>query len=187
MSKAVKCVVMGVCGAGKTSVAQAIAERYSATFIDGDDLHPRANIIKMAAGHPLNDDDRAPWLERIGDVFFSLQRRHLSGVVVCSALKKMYRDQIRKDNDGLVFIHLRGSMETIIERMAARQGHYMKKEMVQSQFDTLEIPGTDEPDVIEISIEQPLDAVIADTLKALEEVTECHHAADGEALKCSCC
>ena len=77
-------------------------------------------------------------------------------------------------------------METIIERMAARHGHYMKKDMVQSQFDTLEIPGADEPDVIEISIEQPLDAVIADTLKALEEVTERQQAADGEALKCSC-
>lgn len=169
MSDVIKCVVMGVCGSGKTSVAQAIAHKYSATFIDGDDLHPRANIVKMASGNPLNDEDRAPWLERIGDVFFSLQRRSLSGVVVCSALKKSYRDIIRKDNDGLIFIHLRGSMETILERMAARQGHYMKKEMVQSQFDTLQIPGDDEPDVIEVCIEKPLDEVINDVITKLEQ------------------
>lgn len=169
MSNVIKCVVMGVCGSGKTSVAQAIAHKYGATFIDGDDLHPRANIVKMASGNPLNDEDRAPWLERIGDVFFSLQRRSLSGVVVCSALKKSYRDIIRKDNDGLIFIHLRGSMETILERMAARQGHYMKKEMVQSQFDTLQVPGDDEPDVIEVCIEKPLDEVINDVITKLEQ------------------
>ena len=169
MSNVIKSVVMGVCGSGKTSVAQAIAHKYGATFIDGDDLHPRANIVKMASGNPLNDDDRAPWLERIGDVFFSLQRRSLSGVVVCSALKKSYRDIIRKDNDGLIFIHLRGSMETILERMAARQGHYMKKEMVQSQFDTLQVPGDDEPDVIEVCIEKPLDEVINDVITKLEQ------------------
>lgn len=175
MSNVIKCVVMGVCGSGKTSVAQAIALKFGATFIDGDDLHPRANIIKMASGSPLNDEDRAPWLERIGDVFFSLQRRSLSGVVVCSALKKSYRDIIRKDNDGLIFIHLCGSMETILERMAARQGHYMKQEMVQSQFDTLEIPDHDEPDVIEINIEKSLDEVINDVLNKLDEHISQNH------------
>ena len=173
MSDVIKCVVMGVCGSGKTSVGKALAAKFDATFIDGDDLHPRANIMKMAAGTPLNDEDRAPWLERIGDVFFSLQRRTLSGVIVCSALKKQYRDIIRKDNEGLIFVHLQGSMDTImdtiLERMAARQGHYMKKEMVQSQFDTLEVPGADEPDVVNVSIEQPLDAVIAAAIAAVEQ------------------
>lgn len=164
----IKCVVMGVCGAGKTSVGKAIAQKYDATFIDGDDLHPRANIIKMAAGNPLNDEDRAPWLVRIGDVFFSLQRRTLPGVIVCSALKKSYRDIIRQDNENLIFVHLKGSMETILERMAARKGHYMKKEMVQSQFDTLEVPSADETDVVTVDIEQPLDGVIADALAAIE-------------------
>lgn len=169
MSNEIKCVVMGVCGAGKTSVGKALADKFGATFIDGDDLHPRANIQKMAEGIPLNDEDRAPWLERIGDVFFSLQRRSLSGVIVCSALKKKYRDQIRAGNEGLVFVHLRGSMDTILERMAARQGHYMKKEMVQSQFDTLELPGADEQDVVTVSIEQPLDKVIADAIATVEQ------------------
>ncbi|MBU3844431.1 MAG: gluconokinase [Candidatus Anaerobiospirillum pullicola] len=169
MSAAIKCVVMGVCGSGKTSVGKALAQHFAATFIDGDDLHPRANILKMASGHPLNDEDRAPWLERIGDVFFSLQRRSLSGVIVCSALKKSYRDIIRKDNEGLVFVHLVGSMDTILERMAARQGHYMKKDMVQSQFDTLEVPGPEETDVVSVSIEQPLDKVIAEAIAAVEK------------------
>ena len=169
MSAAIKCVVMGVCGSGKTSVGKALAQHFAATFIDGDDLHPRANILKMASGHPLNDEDRAPWLERIGDVFFSLQRRSLSGVIVCSALKKAYRDIIRKDNEGLVFVHLVGSMDTILERMAARQGHYMKKDMVQSQFDTLEVPGPEETDVVSVSIEQPLDKVIAEAIAAVEK------------------
>lgn len=166
----IKVVVMGVCGSGKTSVAQALAQKFNATFIDGDDLHPRANIMKMASGQPLNDNDRAPWLERIGDVFFSLQRRNLSGVVVCSALKKCYRDAIRKDNEGLLFIHLHGSMDTIWQRMAARQGHYMKKEMVQSQFDTLELAQADEQDIIEVSIEQPLEQVIAKVCAQVEAV-----------------
>ena len=161
MSANIKCVVMGVCGSGKTSVGKALAAKFDATFIDGDDLHPRANIIKMASGHPLNDEDRAPWLERIGDVFFSLQRRSLSGVVVCSALKKKYRDI---------------SMDTILERMAARQGHYMKKEMVQSQFDTLEVPGPDETDVVSVSIERPLDEVIAAAIEAVEKRLQAHAA-----------
>lgn len=169
MSAAIKCVVMGVCGSGKTSVGKALSQHFAATFIDGDDLHPRANILKMASGHPLNDEDRAPWLERIGDVFFSLQRRSLSGVIVCSALKKSYRDIIRKGNEGLVFVHLVGSMDTILERMAARQGHYMKKDMVQSQFDTLEVPGPEETDVVSVSIEQPLDKVIAEAIAAVEK------------------
>ena len=174
MSANIKCVVMGVCGSGKTSVGKALAAKFDATFIDGDDLHPRANIIKMASGHPLNDEDRAPWLERIGDVFFSLQRRSLSGVVVCSALKKKYRDIIRKDNENLIFVHLVGSMDTILERMAARQGHYMKKEMVQSQFDTLEVPGPDETDVVSVSIERPLDEVIAAAIEAVEKRLQAH-------------
>lgn len=167
---------MGVCGSGKTSVGKALAERFDATFIDGDDLHPRANIQKMASGVPLNDEDRAPWLERISDVFFSLQRRSLSGVIVCSALKKKYRDQIRNGNEGLVFVHLKGSMDTILQRMAARQGHYMKKDMVQSQFDTLEVPGADEPDVVTVSIEQPLEQVIADAIAAIEQFEAKHSA-----------
>lgn len=167
MSGEIKCVVMGVCGSGKTCVGEALAKHFNATFIDGDMLHPRANIQKMGSGNPLNDADRKPWLERIGDVFFALRNCSQSGVIVCSALKKQYRDIIRKDNDSLIFVHLQGSMDTILERMAARKGHFMKKEMVQSQFDTIEVPGADEPDVVTVSIEQPLEDVIKCSIEAV--------------------
>ncbi len=165
----VNVVVMGVCGSGKTTVGKAIAAALEATFIDGDDLHPRANILKMAAGHPLNDDDRKPWLQRVSDVFFSLTRRHLPGVVVCSALRKAYRDVIRDGNENLIFIHLHAPFDLICERMSRRQGHYMKTEMVQSQFDALEFPGADERDVINIDVTPPIDEVIAQAIAAVRE------------------
>ncbi len=161
-------VVMGVCGSGKTTVGMAVAEAIGARFIDGDDLHPRANVIKMREGTPLNDDDRMPWLERINDVFFSLQNRSADGVIVCSALKKKYRDILRNGNDHVFFLHLTGSKELILERMAKRHGHYMKRDMVDSQFAALEMPGADEPDVANIDIDCPIEEVIARSLKALE-------------------
>ncbi len=166
----VKCVVMGVCGSGKTTVGKALADRFGATFIDGDDLHPRANIIKMRSGQPLNDEDRAPWLERVSDVFFSLSNRHASGVVVCSALKRKYRDIIRKGNPGLVFIHLYADKQVILDRMSARKGHYMKSSMVDSQFADLEFPDPkEEPDVVSIDVAAPCGEVIDSAIRALEE------------------
>lgn len=171
--KTVKCVVMGVCGSGKSTVGRAIAERFHATFIDGDDLHPRANIIKMKDGIPLTDGDRAPWLERVSDVFFSLSNRHASGVVVCSALKKQYRDIIRQGNPGLVFVHLYASKELILKRMAARKGHYMKSDMVDSQFATLEFPDPQkEKDVINIDVAAPVGEVIDSAIRAIEGRTD---------------
>lgn len=160
-------VIMGVCGTGKTSVGIALANHLGCRFLDGDDLHTRHNVKKMASGQPLNDEDREPWLVRIGDVFFSLANRSATGVIVCSALKKKYRDILRQDND-LLFVHLHGSFDLVCERMRKRSGHYMKESMVQSQFDTLENPGPDEPDVISIDITPPLDEVIQNVIKAVE-------------------
>lgn len=153
-------VVMGVCGTGKTTVGIALAEKMNVRFIDGDDLHPRANVMKMGSGIPLNDEDRQPWLERIGDVFYSMSRRSACCVIVCSALKRKYRDIIRQGDPNLIFVHLAGSKELVLERMAKRKGHYMKPEMVQSQFDTLEVPGDDEKDVVTVDIDHPIDEVI---------------------------
>lgn len=147
----IKCVIMGVSGSGKSTVGKAIADHFKASFIDGDDLHPRANIIKMKSGIPLDDEDRKPWLERINDVFFSFENRHQSGVVVCSALKKKYRDMLREGNEGLIFVHLYGSKDLIRERMSRRQGHFMKEEMLNSQFAALEFPDS-EADVINVDI-----------------------------------
>ncbi len=164
-----KCIiVMGVCGSGKSSIGLKVANAMGAKFIDGDDLHPRANIQKMAAGNPLNDEDRAPWLERIRDAAYSLERKNELGVIVCSALKKQYRDQIREGNDSVSFLFLDGSQSLILERMRARQGHFMREAMVQSQFDTLERPD-DEPGVFRIDIDGTFEQVVDRAVTALTQ------------------
>ncbi|MCR6552633.1 gluconokinase, partial [Aeromonas sp. CPF2-S1] len=164
-----KCIiVMGVCGSGKSSIGLKVANALGAKFIDGDDLHPRANIQKMAAGNPLNDEDRAPWLERIRDAAYSLERKNELGVIVCSALKKQYRDQIREGNDSVSFLFLDGSQSLILERMRARQGHFMREAMVQSQFDTLERPD-DEPGVFRIDIDGTFEQVVDRAVTALTQ------------------
>ncbi|MGC7589401.1 gluconokinase [Bisgaard Taxon 46] len=160
-------ILMGVSSTGKTTVGTAVAQRLGIKLIDGDDLHPRANIIKMAQGNPLNDEDRAPWLERIRDAAFSLEQKSEVGIIVCSALKKKYRDMIRDGND-VNFIFLHGPFELVLERMKQRKGHYMKVEMLKSQFDTLEVPQEDEKDVIPISIDGTFDEVVERCVVALK-------------------
>ncbi|GAA5191851.1 gluconokinase [Ferrimonas gelatinilytica] len=153
-------IIMGVSSTGKSVVGERLAARLGAKFIDGDDLHPRANILKMASGEPLNDEDRAPWLERIRDVAFSVERKNEVAVVVCSALKKCYRDTLREGNDKVRFLHLHGDFELIADRMRARQGHFMPLALLENQFQTLELAGEGEPDVNRIGIEVPIDAVV---------------------------
>lgn len=154
-------ILMGVSSTGKTSIGTALAQRLGIKLIDGDDLHPRANIIKMGSGQPLNDDDRAPWLERIRDAAFSLEQKSEIGIIVCSALKKQYRDLIRDGNEHVKFLFLEGSFDLVLERMKQRKGHYMKTEMLKSQFDTLEVPQQDEADVIHIDIDGSFEEVVA--------------------------
>ena len=161
-------ILMGVSSTGKTSVGTEVAHRLGIKLIDGDDLHPRANIIKMGECHPLNDEDRAPWLERIRDAAFSLEHKSEIGIIVCSALKKKYRDQIRDGNSNVRFLFLHGSYDVILERMRQRKGHYMKESMLKSQFETLEVPGADEPDVIPIDINAPFDEVVERCIQALQ-------------------
>ncbi|HGY9589677.1 TPA: gluconokinase [Vibrio harveyi] len=153
-------VVMGVCASGKTTIGEHLAKKLGRKFIDGDDLHPRANIQKMASGQPLNDDDRKPWLERIRDAAYSLESKNEHGIIVCSALKKIYRDQIREGNENVTFLFLDGSKELILERMRARQGHFMKENMVNSQFEALERP-EDEPRTIFVSIDATIEDVVS--------------------------
>lgn len=163
-------ILMGVSSTGKTSVGTAVAQQLGLKMIDGDDLHPRANIVKMASGHPLNDDDRKPWLTRINDAAFSLEQKSEKGIIVCSALKKKYRDQIRQGNTNIHFIFLHGSYELVLSRMQQRKGHFMKPEMLQSQFNTLEIPQADETDVIFIDINGTFDEVVKRCVKAIEKL-----------------
>ncbi len=168
MAKGKSFILMGVSSTGKTSVGTAVADCLGIKLIDGDDLHPRANIIKMGQGHPLNDEDRAPWLERIRDAAFSLEQKSEVGIIVCSALKKKYRDLIREGNDSVKFLFLHGSFELVLQRMKQRKGHYMKAEMLKSQFETLEIPQADEPDVIQIDIDGTFDEVVERCVNALK-------------------
>ncbi|WP_447474759.1 gluconokinase [Vibrio harveyi] len=159
-------VVMGVCASGKTTIGEHLAKKLGRKFIDGDDLHPRANIQKMASGQPLNDDDRKPWLERIRDAAYSLESKNEHGIIVCSALKKIYRDQIREGNENVTFLFLDGSKELILERMRARQGHFMKENMVNSQFEALERP-EDEPRTIFVSIDATIEDIVSNAAELI--------------------
>ena len=161
-------ILMGVSSTGKTTIGTEVARCLHLKLIDGDDLHPRANIIKMGSGQPLNDEDRHPWLERINDAAFSLEQKSEKGIIICSALKKKYRDQIRQGNKNVRFLFLNGNFELVLERMKQRQGHYMKTEMLKSQFATLEVPQTDEPDVIHIDISGSFEEVVEACIQAIQ-------------------
>ncbi|MBU9765073.1 gluconokinase [Mycobacterium sp. TNTM28] len=151
-------VVMGVSGSGKSTVGAALAQRLRVPFADADDFHPAANIAKMSAGHPLDDQDRHPWLEAIGEW---LAEHSAGGVMSCSALKRKYRDQLRSHCAGVVFLHLSGSPEVIRKRQASRPGHFMPAALLDSQFATLEPLGADEGGVT-IDVDQSVDAIVDD-------------------------
>ncbi|OBK73575.1 gluconokinase [Mycobacterium sp. 1274761.0] len=154
-------VVMGVSGSGKSTVGAALAQRTRVPFADADDFHPLANIQKMTAGHPLNDDDRYPWLEAIGEW---IAARCESGCVMsCSALKRKYRDQLRRRCPDLVFLYLAGSPEVIGRRQASRPGHFMPASLLASQFDTLEPLEADERGVT-VDVDQNIDAIVENYL-----------------------
>ena len=155
-------VIMGVSGCGKSSVGAGLATRLGLNYRDGDDLHPPENVAKMRAGMPLTDADRWPWLDRVGQVFLA----NAPVIVGCSALKRAYRDRIRTAAGGPVtFVNLAGSQEVIAARMALRQGHYMPLSLLDSQFAALEPPAAEE--AITVSIDQPLEALVADILRQL--------------------
>jgi len=147
---------MGVSGSGKSTVGAALAKRLRVPFVDGDTLHPPANIAKMATGQPLDDDDRHPWLEKVGEW---LAGHRDSGVVSCSALKREYRDQLRAHCPDVEFLHLGGSPELIRSRLAPRTGHFMPAALLRSQFDTLEPLGPDEAGVT-IDVGRGVDAIV---------------------------
>jgi gluconokinase/shikimate kinase len=135
-------VLMGVSGGGKTTIAEALAERLGWDYAEGDVMHPAANIAKMSAGIPLTDEDRQPWLARIADWISAQTAAGKPGIVTCSALKRSYRDVLRGEN--VIFVYLKGSYELIASRLAERTGHFMPPSLLRSQFATLEEPGEDE-------------------------------------------
>ena len=159
-------VLMGVSGCGKTTVAQILAQRLHWAFEEGDALHPQANVDKMAAGHPLDDADRAPWLAKVADWVDSRLDAGESGVITCSALKKSYRALIDRRGEGVEFVYLHGSRELIASRLATRHGHFMPTSLLDSQFATLEEPGADEP-AIRVEIGEAPEAIAAAVVTAL--------------------
>jgi carbohydrate kinase (thermoresistant glucokinase family) len=138
-----KIVVMGVSGCGKSTIGAALAERLGLVFTDGDDLHPAANVAKMAAGTPLTDADRWPWLDSVAAV---LQQR--GGVVACSALRRSYRDRILQNAPDTVFVHLAGTRELLQERISGRADHFMPSALLDSQLETLEALAGEEPGAV---------------------------------------
>ncbi|MET4780769.1 gluconokinase [Glaciihabitans sp. UYNi722] len=138
-------VVMGVSGSGKTSVGTALAAELGVPFMDADDLHPAANVAKMAAGHPLNDEDRWPWLARVGAELADAEKTGL--VIACSALKRTYRSAILVAEPRTRFVDLEGSRALLVSRMSRREGHFMPVSLLDSQLATLEPLAADEPGI----------------------------------------
>lgn len=141
-------VIMGVAGSGKTTVGELLARELHWSFRDADEFHPAENIAKMAAGVPLNDEDRAPWLAAIAAYVRSSLERNEPAVVTCSALKERYREAIVVDPARVRLVHLTGEFSLILERLRQRPGHFMKPAMLQSQFEALEMPA----DVLQLDV-----------------------------------
>ena len=142
--ESIRWVVMGVSGCGKSTVGNALAQAGGVPYIEGDQFHPEANVAKMSAGIPLNDEDRADWLLALQAQIRDARQRNAGLVVSCSALKRRYRDLLRQGDPALRFAHLNGAKELIAARMQARVGHYMPTSLLDSQFRDLEPLQADE-------------------------------------------
>lgn len=152
-------VVMGVSGAGKTTIGQHLASRLGCNFKEGDRLHPQQNVEKMRSGQPLTDTDRAPWLATIGEVIDGWISRGECGVITCSALKRGYRRRIIGDRRTVQLVYLEGPRELIVARLGTRRDHFMPASLLDSQFATLEPPGSDE-NPITVGIDRPIGEIV---------------------------
>lgn len=159
-------VVMGVSGCGKSTIGALLARSLGWDFLEGDSMHPPAAIAKMRAGHPLDDADRAPWLEAIAAWIAEHVRDGRGGVVTCSALKRQYRETLTGGRDDVLFVHLHGSRQLLEQRVRLRKHEYMPASLLDSQLADLEPLGDDERGVM-IDIAQSRAAVTAEALHAL--------------------
>ena len=151
-------VVMGVSGSGKSTLGEAMADRLGVPFCEGDALHPARNVAKMHAGQPLDDADRAPWLDRVNAW---LREQRAGGVASCSALRRAYRDQLRDGlTDPLLFVLLDPSRAVLLRRLSTRTGHFMPLSLLDSQLATLERSGADER-ALELTGDAPLDDAVS--------------------------
>lgn len=158
-------IIMGVCGCGKSTIAELLATKLEATFYDGDDYHPQSNIDKMASGTPLTDTDRQPWLETLAA---TIKASETNTVTACSALKKSYREILRSALN-VTIIYLHGTKETLLSRLTERSNrsnHFMPSTLLDSQLETLENP-SEEPDTITVSIKDSPQQIISNIISKL--------------------
>ena len=156
-------IVMGVSGSGKTSVGTLLAEQLGWDFYDADDFHPPENVAKMANGIPLNDTDRAPWLAALHNLIAACLNEDRPGVLACSALKERYRQQLMDGNEDVQLIYLQGNYDLIWSRMEKRTDHYMKPQMLKSQFNALEEPAN----ALVVDISMSVDEIVQNILELI--------------------
>lgn len=154
---------MGVAGAGKTTIGRQLAERLNWTFLDADDFHPPDNIAKMARGEPLDDEDRAPWLDAMRQALFEARDARQPIVLAASVLKESYRLRLVRELPGVEFVYLAASPELIARRLAEREDHFMKSGMLASQFEALEAP----EQALVVAAGLPQEAIVAAIVDAL--------------------
>lgn len=159
-------VVMGVSGTGKSTVGTGLRDRLGWEFAEGDDFHPRANVEKMASGRPLVDEDRWPWLRSLADWTAEHDRAGAATIITCSALRRSYRDVLRKGGEGTWFVHLVGDKGLLLERMGARE-HFMPPSLLESQLDTLESLEPDERGAV-YDVANPPDRLVRMVLAQLD-------------------
>jgi carbohydrate kinase (thermoresistant glucokinase family) len=161
-------VVMGVSGSGKSTIGVLVADALGVPFVDGDSLHPIANVAKMAAGTPLTDEDRWPWLAAIGARLH--ESRDTGLVVACSALKRVYRDAISAEAPGVIFLHLDGTHDVLLRRLEGRSGHFMPPSLLDSQLATLERLQPDERGVV-VDVDAEVPVVVAAAVAGVRELS----------------
>ena len=157
-------IVTGVAGSGKTTVGKALAQRLGWEFYDADAFHPAENIAKMTNGIPLNDADRVPWLAALHALISISLKENRPAVLACSALKESYREELVGDQEGVRLVYLKGSYELIWSRIANRKDHYMKPEMLKSQFEALEEPA----DAWTFDVSLPVDEIVQGIIQQLQ-------------------
>jgi gluconokinase len=157
-------IVMGVAASGKTTVGESLAKRLGWRFHDADGFHPAENVAKMANGIPLTDSDRAPWLAALHALISASLKENRPAVLACSALKESYRQRLLEGNEGVLIVYLKGSYELIWSRIASRKDHYMKPNMLKSQFEALEEP----TNALTLDVSLPVDQIVEGILEHLE-------------------
>ena len=156
-------VLMGVSGSGKTEIGRRLATELNWPFYDADDFHSPENIRKMAQGEPLTDQDRAPWLAALHDLMAAIERKEGDAVLACSALKRAYRDHLRRAGEDVTFVYLKGDLGTLRSRLEAREDHYMKAGMLTSQIEVLEEPHN----ALYVDIDRTPEEIVAQIIGAI--------------------